>query len=76
MRQALGSEKLIDRVTYSFADPREAEAHLYDLWLRGLEVVTFVHGRRTVLTDGYEPPPYEPPEWTHRLAARLAEEGL
>lgn len=76
MRQALGPDKPIERVTYTFADPREAEAHLYDLWLRGLEVVTFIDGYQTVLTDGYEPPPHEPPEWTHRLAARLAEEGL
>ena len=76
MRQALGSDRPIDLVTYSFADPREAEVHLYDLWLRGLEVVTFVDGHRTVLTDGYEPPLHEPPEWTHRLAARLAEQGL
>ena len=76
MRQALGPDQPIERVTYSFADPKEAEAHLYELWLRGLEVVTFLDGYQTVLTDGYEPPPHEPLEWTRRLAARLAEEGL
>lgn len=77
LNQGLGPSRPLERVTYSFADPAEVGPHLHQMWLRGIEVVTFIDGYRTVLTDHYDPPPPPPPpEWVERLRARLEAEGL
>lgn len=66
--QALGPERPVDVVAYVFADANEAKAHLHRMWMREIEVVTFVDGQRTVLTDDYAPVRH-PPEWVERIEA-------
>jgi hypothetical protein len=69
--QALGPERPVDVVTYVFAVESEARAHLHRLWMREIEVVTFIDGHKTLLSDGYAPP-RDPPDWVKDVEARLA----
>jgi hypothetical protein len=60
----------VDQVAFVFMQETTARKWLPELWLRGLECRAIVSGREVVLTDGYEPPPHEPPEWVERLQDR------
>jgi hypothetical protein len=61
--QLLGPERPVDQVTYRFADEKELEQALPDLWLYGLEAElrdgSGVHRR----DDTYAPPPAGKPAW-------------
>jgi hypothetical protein len=65
--QALGADKPLDNVVYSFVDDDAARAHLHELWLRGLECRSFVEGVEGRLDDVYQPPPPDRPDWVVRL---------
>lgn len=64
--QLLGSAMPIERLEYVFGDPDEAQAHLHELWLRNIDCITYVNGRRTDLGADYNPQP-NPPEWVKRV---------
>lgn len=68
--QALGAERPLDNVVYTFVDDDVAREHLHELWLRGLECRAFVKGVEGRLDDTYRPPPPEKPEWVVRLEER------
>lgn len=65
--QALGPERPLDNVVYSYVDDEVAREQLRELWLRGLECRSFVEGVERRLDDGYQPPPPGKPEWVVRL---------
>ena len=60
----------VDQVAFVFLQEDVARTWLRELWLRGLECRAIVGGREVVLTDGYEPPPHEPPDWVKRVRER------
>jgi hypothetical protein len=68
--QALGEDKPLDNVAYSFVDDDAARAHLHELWLRELECRSFVEGVERRLDDVYQPPPPDRPDWVVRLEER------
>lgn len=70
LQQALGEDKPLDNVVYSFVDDDVARAHLHELWLRGLECRSFVEGVEGRLDDDYRPPPPRRPDWVVRLEER------
>jgi hypothetical protein len=70
--QALGEDKPLDNVAYSFVDDEAARAHLHALWLRGLECRAFVKGVEGRLDESYVPPPPDKPDWVVRLEAKEA----
>lgn len=65
--QALGAERPLDNVVYSYVDDEAAREQLRELWLRGLECRAFVEGVERRLDDDYRPPPPDSPEWVVRL---------
>ena len=66
--QAMGESKPIDSVAYVFMEESEARAHLHELWLREIEVRTYIGGVETRIDADYRPVTKKP-EWVKRLEA-------
>lgn len=63
----------VRQVAYVFIDELNARAHLHELWLRGLEVRTFIRGRENRIDEDYQPPPPKTPDWVKRVQDREGE---
>jgi hypothetical protein len=59
----------VAQVAYSFIDEKQARRQLHELWLRGLEVRTFVDGHERRIDEDYHPTPTIP-DWVKRLQDR------
>ena len=57
----------VERVAVVYMDEATARRQLPELWLRGIEVRTWVGGAERRIDTEYEPPPVETPEWVRRL---------
>jgi hypothetical protein len=66
--QALGPDKPVDHVRYTFVREEEARAHLHELWLRELECWAIIAGREARLDVDYHPSPSRP-DWVAALKA-------
>ena len=63
----------VDQVAFVFMQEELARRWLPELWLRGLECRAMIDGRERVLSDEYEHPPHEPPDWVRRVQDREGE---
>lgn len=62
-QQALGPDKPVERVAVVMPEEPRARRWVHQMWLRDIDLRTFVGGREISLTAGYEPPPPVPPAW-------------
>lgn len=56
----------IDHVAYVFIEEAEAQKHLHELWLRGLQCIAIRNGAELRLDEAYHPTP-DPPDWVKAL---------
>jgi hypothetical protein len=63
IQQALGPDKPVERVAVVMPEEDRARRWVHQMWLRDIDLRTFVGGREISLTAGYEPPPPVPPAW-------------
>lgn len=61
--------KRVRQVAYVFIDEKEARAHVHQLWLRGLEVRTFIGGREIRIDEDYQAQPVVP-DWVKKIQDR------
>lgn len=67
--QGLGPDQPLDSVAYVFIEENAARAHLHEMWLRELEVWTFIRGVETRIDADYTPA-LSKPEWVRRVEER------